>query len=129
MFRIRVSFLCQPIHCKHLSLIESTTSSVTSPFLVRLAIDVYNDSLVETKRARSWPSRSRSFEYANSILDKFDENGWDTVDISFNTSSSMCHYRSPHICRNVGSDSRAPEESCTHAKTPQTCYSLLHLQA
>ena len=29
--RIRVSFLSRPIHCKHLSLIESTTSSVTSP--------------------------------------------------------------------------------------------------
>ena len=29
--RIKVSFLSRPIHCKHLSLIESTTSSVTSP--------------------------------------------------------------------------------------------------
>ena len=28
---IRVSFLSRPIHCKHLSLIESTTASVTKP--------------------------------------------------------------------------------------------------
>ena len=27
--RIRVSFLSRPIHCKHLSLIESTMASVT----------------------------------------------------------------------------------------------------
>ena len=32
--RIRVSFLSRPIHCKHLSLIESTTARVTSPNVV-----------------------------------------------------------------------------------------------
>ena len=69
----------------------------TRNVLVRLAIDVYNDSLVETLSARSWPSRSLSCEYANYILDKFDKSGWDTADISFNTTSSMCHYRSPII--------------------------------
>jgi hypothetical protein len=69
----------------------------TRNVVVHLAIDVYNDSLVETLSARSWPSRSLSCEYANYILDKFDKNGWDTADISFNITSSMCHYRSPII--------------------------------
>ena len=36
--RIRVSFLSRPIHCKHLSLIESTTFSVTSPHYLILLI-------------------------------------------------------------------------------------------
>ena len=58
----------------------------------RLAIDVVNDSLVETLSARSWPPRSMSNEYANNMLDKFDKNGWDTSDISFNPPASMFHY-------------------------------------
>ena len=77
--------------------ILNKANTETRIFLVRLAIDVYNDSLVETLSARSWPSRSMSCEYANNVLDKFDKNGWDTADISFNTTSSMCHYRSPII--------------------------------
>ena len=77
--------------------ILNKANTETRIFLVRLAIDVYNDSLVETLSERSWPSRSMSCEYANNVLDEFDKNGWDTADISFNTTSSMCHYRSPII--------------------------------
>ena len=66
-------------------------------FLVCLAVDVYNDSLVETLSARSWPSRSLSSVYAKNMLEKFEERGWETTDVSFNPSSSMCHYRSPII--------------------------------
>ena len=77
--------------------ILSKTNSETRKFLVCLAIDVVNDSLVETLSARSWPSRSMSMEYANNMLDKFETNGWDTADISFNPPASMFHYRSPII--------------------------------
>ena len=77
--------------------ILNKTNWDTKRFLVCLAVDVYNDSLVETLSARSWPSRSLSSVYANSMLEKFEEKGWDTTDITFNLSSSMCHYRSPII--------------------------------
>lgn len=77
--------------------ILNKTNWDTKRFLVCLAVDVYNDSLVETLSARSWPSRSLSSVYANNMLEKFEEKGWDTTDISFNPSSAMCHYRSPII--------------------------------
>ena len=38
--RVRVSFLSRPIHCKHLSLIESTTARVTSPVLISSLNDI-----------------------------------------------------------------------------------------
>ena len=77
--------------------ILNKTNWDTKRFLVCLAIDVYNDSLVETLSARSWPSRSLSSVYANNMLEQFEEKGWETTDISFNPSSSMCHYRSSII--------------------------------
>ena len=49
--------------------ILNKTNTETRIFLVRLAIDVYNDSLVETLSAKSWPSRSMSCEYVNNVLD------------------------------------------------------------
>ena len=55
--------------------ILNTTNWDTKRFLVCLAIDVYNDSLVETLSARSWPSRSLSSVYANNMLEKFEEKG------------------------------------------------------
>ena len=63
--------------------ILNKTNWNTKRFLVCLAIDVYNDSLVETQSARSWPSRSLSSVYANNMLEKFEEKGWDTADTSF----------------------------------------------
>ena len=77
--------------------ILNKTNWDTKRFLVCLAIDVYNDSLVETLSARSCPSRSLSSVYANNMLEKFEEKDWDTADTSFNPSTSMCHYRSPII--------------------------------
>ena len=65
--------------------------------IVCLAVDVYNDSLVETLSARSWSSRSLSSMYANNVLEKFEDKGRDTADTSFNSFTSMCHYRSPII--------------------------------
>ena len=53
--RIRVSFLSRPIHCKHLSLIESTTSNVTFPNYelkqnththIYIYIYIYNDYIL-----------------------------------------------------------------------------------
>jgi hypothetical protein len=77
--------------------ILNKTNWDTKRFLVCLAIDVYNDSLVETLSARSWPSRSLSSVHANNMLEQFEEKGWETTDISFNPSSSMWHYRSSII--------------------------------
>ena len=36
-------------------------------------------------------------QYMQTVCLKFEEKGWDTTDITFNLSSSMCHYRSPII--------------------------------
>ena len=46
----------------------------TKRFLVCLAVDVYNDSLVETLSTKSCLSLSSM--YANNILEKFEDKGW-----------------------------------------------------
>lgn len=64
--------------------------------LLYLCIDVYNDSLLETPSARTWPARSLANMMASSIQAKLKEN-WDAPLDSFIPSPSDLHYRDPVI--------------------------------
>jgi len=64
--------------------------------LIHLCIDVYNDSMIETVSARSWPSRSLANMMASSIQAQLQEN-WEAEITSFQPSQSELHYRDPMI--------------------------------
>lgn len=64
--------------------------------LLHLCIDVFNDSLLETPSARTWPARSLSHMMASSVQAKLEEN-WDAKLESFDPSPSDLHYRDPVI--------------------------------
>ena len=66
-------------------------------FLVRIAVDAYNDSQVETLSARSWPSRSLSQDHSNYVLQHFESKGWDSEFEPFQPLASTYHYRDPLI--------------------------------
>jgi hypothetical protein len=65
--------------------------------LVRIAIDAYNDSQVETLSARSWPSRSLAVEHSNHVLHHFESQGWDADFVPFDPPASCYHYRDPML--------------------------------
>ena len=67
----------------------------TLEFLLRLAVDVYNDCRVETLSARSWPSRSLATEHSNALLHNVETEGWDADFGPFNQPSSVYIYRDP----------------------------------
>ena len=67
----------------------------TLEFLLRMAVDVYNDCRVETLSARSWPLRSLAVEHSNSVLRVFEEKGWDAEFVPFSQPASGYHYRDP----------------------------------
>ena len=66
-------------------------------FLVRIAVDAYNDSQVETLSARSWPSRLLSQDHSNYVLQHFESKGWDSEWMPFQPLASTYHYRDPLI--------------------------------
>ena len=66
----------------------------TLKFLLRLAVDTYNDCRAETLSARSWPSRSLAHEHSNNLVNIFESKGWDTDFVAFEK-SSFYHYRDP----------------------------------
>ena len=61
----------------------------TLEFLLRLAVDAYNDCSAETPSARSLPSRSLSYEHSNNLA-----KGWYADFVAFEK-SSFYHYRVP----------------------------------
>lgn len=74
-------------------------------FLVKLAVDVYNDCQVETPTAWSWPSRSLANLHSDSLNKRFVDHGWDTPFVAFGESdvskSSLYHYRDPTVYREM----------------------------
>ena len=66
----------------------------TLEFLLRLAVDTYNDCRAETLSARSWPSRSLSHEHSKNLINIFESKGWDADFVAFEK-SSFYHYRDP----------------------------------
>ena len=64
----------------------------TLEFLLRLAVDAYNDCRAETLSASSRPSRSLSHEHSNNLVSIFESKGWDT-DFEAFEKSSFYYYR------------------------------------
>lgn len=64
--------------------------------LVKLAMDVYNDTMCETVSAFSWPSRSLTSELSDRLLEQFSED-WDSPYTSFTPTGLEMHYRDPDI--------------------------------
>lgn len=65
--------------------------------LIRLAIDVHNDSTVKTLSAYSWPSRSLSRMHAENQILQYSEHGLDCSFVPYSPPSSSLRYHSPDI--------------------------------
>ena len=65
--------------------------------LIRLSIDVYNDSLLLTPTAFSWPGRSWASLHCDQLISSFRENGFDQQFEEFKPPGSVLHYRDPVI--------------------------------
>lgn len=64
-------------------------------FLIRLAFDVYSDSLIETASAFSWPARSLTQLSADRFIAIQRDEGIEAQIPSFRPQASQLHYRDP----------------------------------
>ena len=69
----------------------------TVEMLIRLSIDVYNDSLLLTPTAFSWPGRSLASLHSDQLISSFRENGFDQQFEEFKPPGSVLLYRDPVI--------------------------------
>ena len=69
----------------------------TVEMLISLSIDVYNDSLLLTPTAFSWPGRSLASLHSDQLISSFRENGFDQQFEEFKPLGSVLHYRDPVI--------------------------------
>ena len=95
--------------------------------LIKLAIDCYNDSLIETLSARSWPARSLAQAHSDRQIKIYADQGWDAPFQSFgscdSTSSSVYHYRDPEAYSEM-LGVIAAEETKALAEQLQKCVSF-----
>ena len=68
---------------------------VTVESLIKLAIDVYNDSKLLTPSAWSWPARSLATAHAEKQISSLKENGLESPFIPFEPSPTDLHYKDP----------------------------------
>ena len=66
-------------------------------YLVRLTIDIYNDSLMLTLSAWNWPSRSLAHMKADHVLAAVSDESWDIHLQPFVPPNSALHYRDPVV--------------------------------
>ena len=69
--------------------------------LLRMAIDVYNDCLIETVSVRSCPMRSLACFPSNHRLAARRENGADVEFVPFTPASNDLHYRDPNYYKQM----------------------------
>ena len=69
--------------------------------LIKLAMDVYNDSKQLTLSAWSWPSRSLAAAHAEQQILSLKENGIDAPFLPFEPKSKELHYRDPLIYKEM----------------------------
>ena len=69
--------------------------------LLRMGVDVYNDCLIETVSARSWPMRSLACLASNHLLAAVRQNGADVEFVPFTPASSDLHYRDPNYYKQM----------------------------
>ena len=63
---------------------------------LRMAVDVYNDCLIGTVPARSWPIRSLACLASDHLLATMRQNGADVEFVPFTPESNDLHYRDPN---------------------------------
>ena len=69
--------------------------------LIKLAIDVYNDSKLLTPSAWSWPARALATAHADQLISSMNENGLQGPFIPFEPISTDLHYRDPNIYKEM----------------------------
>ena len=69
--------------------------------LLRMSVDVYNDCLIETVSARSWPMRSLAYLASDHLLAAMRQNGADVEFVPFTPASSDLHYRDPNYYKQM----------------------------
>lgn len=70
-------------------------------FLIQLAVDVHNDSMVKTLSAWSWPSRSLAQIHAQNIISQTSEHGLDAEFVPFSSTGVNLFYRNPNVYREM----------------------------
>ena len=74
----------------------------TVAFLTSLAVDVYNDSLLETLTAWSWPSRSLAHLHSERVISNMSKyQSLDSPSTGYQVPSSTLHYRDPDTYREI----------------------------
>ncbi|ESO09987.1 hypothetical protein HELRODRAFT_167821 [Helobdella robusta] len=69
--------------------------------LIRLTVDVHNDSVTKTLSAWSWPSRSLAQMHAENQVKQYIDHGFDCDFVAFNPPQSALHYRNPDRYREI----------------------------
>ncbi|ESN91332.1 hypothetical protein HELRODRAFT_165352 [Helobdella robusta] len=69
--------------------------------LIRLTVDVHNDSVTKTLSAWSWPSRSLAQMHAKNQVKQYIDHGLDCDFVAFNPPQSALHYRNPDRYREI----------------------------
>ena len=68
---------------------------------LRMGVDVYNDCLIETVSARSWPIRSLACLASDHLLATMRQYGADVEFVPFTPASSDLHYRDPNYYKQM----------------------------
>jgi hypothetical protein len=69
--------------------------------LIKLAIDVYNDSKLLTPSAWSWPARALATAHVDQLISSLNENGLQSPFVPLEPSSTDLHYRDPNIYKEM----------------------------
>ena len=69
--------------------------------LIKLAVDVYSDLVIETPSARSWTCRSLAAVHSDWLLSAMADHGWEWTLTPTIPSSTELHYRFPAVYREM----------------------------
>lgn len=63
--------------------------------LIKLTVDVYNDSMIKTLSPWSWPSRSLAHQHAENLVAHFTDHGLDYNFMPFSPGEGSLQYKNP----------------------------------
>ena len=102
--------------------------SVKAPLisnLIRMAIDVYNDSMIKTLSACSWPSRCLAQQHAEKQVSQYRDNGLDCPFTPFEPSDGSLRYKNPtYYSEMLNVVSSLEQERVTTFLKQADCFSL-----
>ena len=90
--------------------------------LLRMAIDVYNDCIIETVSSMSWPMRSLACLASDHLLAAVRENDTEVEFVPISHASSDLHYRDPNYYKQMLDVERTRESASV--SNVQPVYSL-----